>query len=152
MCVPSVDLTARSEGDRKQGRPTLDFGLNHDDEDKGEGDEGGVNVALAPALGSILVARGGFAGTPAAKRTRHSRLCRRRPAATVALARAAVVDPTGDDPATTRMEARLRQRRSRRPPAPQAEAETEDWWTFLGTTTTITWTSTSNSVSHSCRS
>ena len=79
MCVPSVDLTARSEGDCKQGRPTLDFGLNHDDEDKGEGDEGGVNVALAPALGSILVARGGLAGAPAAKRTRHSRLCRRRP-------------------------------------------------------------------------
>ena len=40
---------------------------------------GGVNVALAPALGSILVARGGLAGAPAAKRTRHSRLCRRRP-------------------------------------------------------------------------
>ena len=38
MCVPSVDLTARSKGDRKQGRPTLDFGLNYDDEDEGEGD------------------------------------------------------------------------------------------------------------------
>ena len=78
MRVPSADLTARSEGDRKRGRPMLDFGLNHeeDDEDEGEGDEGGVNVALAPALGSILVARGGLAGAPAAKRTRHSRLCR----------------------------------------------------------------------------
>ena len=96
----------------------LNFGLNHDDEDEGEGDEGGVNVALAPALGSILVTCRGLAGTPAAKRTRHSRLCRRRPAAAVALARAAVVDPTGDDPVTTRMAVRLRQRRSRRPPAP----------------------------------
>ena len=54
-------------------------------------------MALAPALGSILVARGGLAGAPAAKRTRHWRLCRRRPAAAVALARGAVVDLTGND-------------------------------------------------------
>ena len=81
MRVPSADLTNHDE----------------DDEDEGEGDEGDVNVALAPALGSILVARGGFAGAPPAKRTRHSRLCRRRPTAAVALARAAMVDLTGDD-------------------------------------------------------
>ena len=84
MRVPSVDLTARSEGDRKRGRPMLNFGLNHDDEDEGEGDEGGGNVALAPALGSILVARGGLAGAPAAKRTRHSPLRGRQPAAAAA--------------------------------------------------------------------
>ena len=60
MRVPSVDLTARSEGGRKRGRPMLNFGLNHDDEDEGEGDDVGVNVAL--------VARGGLADAPARRR------------------------------------------------------------------------------------